>query len=445
MDYFRLLVAWHHHVTNVLIPLAMLLELEEAEEEEEQRRAQAVARPPMVEGRGRQRRRRRKWVSEWLQERQHQGAWDNLLPMLARTHQAQYRNTLRMDEALFDEILERIRPRITRQTTNWRQPVEPGLRLAITLRFLATGDSYASLALLFRVHRTTVGLIIYDTCEAIINEFMDEVIVCPTTPTEWRNVAAGFKDKWNVEHVIGAIDGKHVRITAPPRSGSYYFNYKGYHSIVLLGVVDANYKFRYVSVGANGATCDAQVFFFTELYRKFAHNQMGLPPRECIRGEQNAIPYFLVGDVAFSLKEWLMKPYPQRGLNRQQRLFNYRLSRARRVVENAYGILAQRFQCLLKVLQLHPRGVEKVTLACCILHNLLRDQNPVNFMRMVDRENPHNHDVIPGEWRDGDEMVGLEPMRNPRALRGPKNIRDYLAEYFSTRGAVEWQDRILDN
>ena len=282
------------------------------------------------------------WVAQWLQERQEQGAWQNLIPTLARTAPLQYKNTLRIDVGLFEEILESIQPYIQKETTRWRLPIEPGLRLAITLRFLATGDSYVSLGLLFRVHRTTIGKIIYETCEAIIRAYLKETIKMPTTPEGWKDIARGFSVRWNFEHALGAIDGKHIRIVAPARSGSYYFNYKGYHSMVLLGVVDTDYKFIYVSVGANGATCDAQVFFYSDLYRALSRNACGLPPPESLPGEDRPIPYFFVGDDAFALKTWLMKPFPFRGLNRPQRMFNYRLSRARRVVENAFGILASR-------------------------------------------------------------------------------------------------------
>ena len=209
-------------------------------------------------------------------------------------------------------------------------------------------------SLLFRVHRPTIGKIIYETCEAIITKYMDEVISCPTTADGWRNIATGFSERWSFKHTVEAIDGKHIRITAPPHSGSYYFSYKGYHSIVLLGVVDYNCKFIYVSVGANGATCDAQVFFYSNLHQALTRNEMCLPSRESITGEEMPIPYFLVCNNGFALKEWLMNPFPQRGMNCQQRIFSYHLSRARRMVENAFGILANRFQCLLKVLQLHP-------------------------------------------------------------------------------------------
>ena len=84
----------------------------------------------------------------------------------------------------------------------------------------------ASLALLPRVHSSTISKIVDETCEAIITEYVDEVIVTPKTPEEWRNVARDFSESWNFEHVVGAIDGKHIRITKLPRTGSMCFNYK---------------------------------------------------------------------------------------------------------------------------------------------------------------------------------------------------------------------------
>ena len=92
---------------------------------------------------------------------------------------------------------------------------------------------------------------------------------------------------------------------------------------------------------------------------------------------------------------------------------------------------------------MNPDGVEKVTLASCILHNLMRDRHRRNFNRLVDWEDEENN-VVPGEWRDEDVMVPLEPLPNPRATVAPKNIRDYLSQYYNTRGAVPWQERILN-
>ena len=91
-----------------------------------------------------------------------------------------------------------------------------------------------------------------------------------------------------------------------------------------------------------------------------------------------------------------------------------------------------------------PQGVEKVTLACCILHNLLREHERVHFNRLVDSDDAE-YNVIPGDWRGDDVMMPLDPLPNPRATVAPKNIRDYLSEFYSSRGAVPWQDRVVNS
>ena len=88
------------------------------------------------------------------------------------------------------------------------------------------------------------------------------------------------------------------------------------------------------------------------------------------------MPYFLVSDDACGLKIWLMKPLPLKNMTDSQRMFNYRLSRARRVVENAFGITANRFRCLLTTMPQQPDTVTTVVLSCCVLHNLLRLRKP---------------------------------------------------------------------
>lgn len=127
--------------------------------------------------------------------------------------------------------------------------MKPGLKLAITLRFLATGNSYKSLAFDFRVAHNTISLFVPEVCRAILEEYRDEVFRTPRTPAEWAVVAQRFQDRWNFPHCCGAIDGKHIAIKKPPQTGTLYYNYKGFLSMVLLGVVDADYKFLWADVG----------------------------------------------------------------------------------------------------------------------------------------------------------------------------------------------------
>ena len=136
---------------------------------------------------------------------------------------------------MFDELLIRLRQRISKQDTNYRKAIDPGTKLAATLRHLATGDLYASMKFDFRPSANTLSLVVKYVCQAIVDENKDEVIKCPTTPEEWLTVATNFERRWNVPHACGALDGKHVAIRKPRSSGNLFHNYKGFFSIVLMG------------------------------------------------------------------------------------------------------------------------------------------------------------------------------------------------------------------
>ena len=150
------------------------------------------------------------------------------------------------------------------------------------------------------------------------------------------------------------MDGKHIAIKQPKNSGSYYFNYKGTFSIVLLALVDADYKFIYVDVGCNGRISDGGVYRNSSLSQAIDRNLLRIPPARVLDDARTTLPYVIVADDAFALKTNLMKPYPFRGLSREHRIFNYRLSRERRIVENAFGILANRFRVFLSPMLLSP-------------------------------------------------------------------------------------------
>ena len=103
---------------------------------------------------------------------------------------------------------------------------------------------------------------------------------------------------WQFPHVIGTIDGKHVVIEAPAKSGTLFHNYKGTFSIVLLAVCDAKYNFTVI--GQYGSNDDNGVLAESEIGSAFENNTLKIPPCEVVEGTDDLeIPYFLVGDEFF--------------------------------------------------------------------------------------------------------------------------------------------------
>lgn len=138
----------------------------------------------------------------------------------------------------------------------------------------------------------------------------------PNTIEEWLSVADAFEQRWNFPHVIGALDGKHIRLTSPPSSGSYFYNYKGFYSIILMALVNAKYEFIFVDVGAEGKASDGGVWRKTSLfeYLQDKQNPLNIPEPGLINGIRDPIPFYFVADDAFAMSEYLLKPYGCREL-----------------------------------------------------------------------------------------------------------------------------------
>lgn len=254
----------------------------------------------------------------------------------------------------------------------------------------------------------------------------------PSSHDEWKAIANAFDKKWDFPHVLGAVDGKHVLVKAPNNSGSRFFNYKGTFSVVLMAVVDANYKFISVNVGAEGRYSDGGIFAASNLGKSLVSGSLGLPPDEqLVNSAAGDLPYVFVGDEAFPLLPNLMRPFPGRNLSEKNRIFNYRLSRARRVVENAFGIMAQRWRVFHTKMSLNELHVKKVIKACCLLHNIL----------IQDRLNSDASSLMTEMHEDGSAQGGLQNLRangNNASLRAIA-VRDQYCDYFCNVAPLPWQ------
>lgn len=216
----------------------------------------------------------------------------------------------------------------------------------------------------------------------------------------------------------------------PNNAGSEYFNYKKFHSIVLQAVVDADGNFIIIDVGDYGSSSDDEMFEHSDFGEKLIERRLNIPPPRQISTRSPTLPYVFVADEAYPLKINIMRPFPQRNLNPEKRIFNYRLSRARRLVECAFGILVKRFRILENVMLLSPENAETIVKACCILHNAIRSkEGAVADIEMELLECQEN------------ELLDVFDIRRPSGAA--YNIRSHFVNYFNSEGAVPWQFRFL--
>jgi len=244
-----------------------------------------------------------------------------------------------------------------------------------------------------------------------------------------------FYTLWNFPNFCGAMDGKHIVIRCPSKSGSELYNYKKVYSVILLAIVVAICKFIYIDVGINGRVNDALVFSKSTFNEVLQTNTLNLSTEGVF-----------VGVDAFPLRKNKMKPYSMtRPLTIKERTFNYRLSRACRVSENAFGIMLSRFRVYENPIPLQLHKVDQLIKATCVLRNWLSQSTTSTFSGvgdgMLDVENWEEGRIIPGCWR----QVKPEGMKNAAFIhsnnyrRNASDVRDKYAEMFCSSEFVPWQ------
>jgi len=260
---------------------------------------------------------------------------------------------------------------------------------------------------------------------AVLQKKLVPLFLPPPDQIDWEQKAEEFWNRWQFPNCIASIDGKHVRIVAPARSGSLYFNYKGHFSLVLLAMVDANCKFVIVDVGSYGKEGDAGIFKKSKM-GELVNNGTIFPPPKSLPNSNTLLPHVIVGDEAFSISEHMMKPYSRTQMlqDAKKRTFNYCLSKARRTSENAFGIMSAVFRIFFTPINLKPETIDSVIVVCCCLHNMLRDDylstNPSTADRTLNIKDSPTQNMI--------NLAGTGGFAQAEGFR----VRSQFTDHFST-------------
>jgi len=208
-------------------------------------------------------------------------------------------------------------------------------------------------------------------------------------------------------------------------------------------VADANYQISLLDIGAPGRRSDGGVFYASEIGKRLQNGTLSIPPPRPVEHGGQDLPFVLVGDEAFPLTQYMMRPFPRSGkLNRRKNVFNYRLSRARRIVENVFGILCARMRIFRKPIIASISTATRIIKATTCLHN---------FIIAEELEQPHAErrymtlNLLERELRvTGMEDAGMSDRNRP--TKSSSQIRDDFAIFFETTGAIPWQwEKVLQN
>jgi hypothetical protein len=226
-----------------------------------------------------------------------------------------------------------------------------------------------------------------------------------------------------------SIDGKHICIKCFPKSGSLYFNYKGYILVVLLACADANALFTTVHVRGFSKNSDGSVFRASTLGQMLEKEELHIPfPTSLPMDDSDeTFPYYFAADKLFTLKINLMRPNSGRMPTNKRHIFNYRLSHARKSVECAFGILNAKFKISEGPICC-KETVNSIVKASVVLHNFIRTQEGMFCGGEKFTVNQSSHHIL-NEEDDGRQ----------RLLRA-QLLRNQLADYFLTpAGAISSQ------
>ena len=346
---------------------------------------------------------------------------------------------LRMRRVTFDRLVSDLRPFIQGQNTHWRQPIGVEKKVVVTLFKLMHGVAIPLVADKAALGKSTVHGILRQVCSAISVHF-GHLIAWPVGRRLAR-VTAAFQAKQWMPNCIGAIDGTHVYIAAPPNSivAADHRNRNKSFSILLQGVVDSKCYFTSVNTGPPGSLHDSAHFKSTELYRKVELGVMGGfhdDPMTLPAGLP--FPPYIVADRGYPLLSWCITPYKMgpmgMPITNKENWFNRKHSSTRMSVERSFGILKARFKEIGGKSSLKLEFLPTVVHTCCVLHNILLASKDRTLDQILaecslpplDAEDHSQREE--GEFFQPPRPMGL--VTEERALLEGKMTRDDLLDYL---------------
>lgn len=350
-----------------------------------------------------------------------------------------FKQALRVSRDTFSYILRSIRYGLERQTVT-EDPISPEERLAIALYRYGRGDYCFTLEQMTGRATSTIREICNEVAQLIIDNLWEKHVKFPSTVEETKQAVNLMEGMWQCTSAFCAVDGTHIPIKSPPggaEAAKEYHCFKNFHSIILLGIVDAKRRFLWASCGAPGCNHDATVFSVSGLYQSLINDENF--PRMWTEINKVMVPPMILGDSAFTHHTWLQKPYSHAVLSEEEKYFNYRLSRGRIIIECAYGAYKGRWRITHRKQECSPSVLARIALACVVLHNIcidmVDDNSGVDDLNVAALHNEWYE--FRSNWKEIDQSSRREMQRTLKMVTFEESLT-------SSKGAVKARDALKD-
>ncbi|CAF3550803.1 unnamed protein product [Rotaria socialis] len=291
--------------------------------------------------------------------------WTEIVPKM---DDKQFKENFRLERSTVSLLIKHVGPLLKKNETQLRSAIPVEKRICCALYNLGSESELRTIGHLFGIGKSTAGEILHEFRATVVDSFFYRLVKFPVTNEEIKRTVDGFLNKFDYPMCLGALDGTHISIKPPQGLELDYYNYKKFHSIIMLATVDSNLLFTYVNVGAPGRCNDTYVYSKCQLYDVV---QGDIYSKYYMKVNNTSVQTHLIADSAFPLDRTLMKPYAiQPDMPKENATFNYRLSRCRSTVERAFGILKNRFRCLKKKMEFHMDNTTNIIKTLVVLHNL---------------------------------------------------------------------------
>lgn len=277
--------------------------------------------------------------------------------LLGSFNEREFKSRMRMDISTFQYLCSTLAPDLHRRDINMRGAIPVQVKVAVAITRLATGNSTQCIADLYRIGLSSAQVAVSQFCAAVKRNLLKKFIKWPS-PAILERYAQEFQDLQQIPYVVGAVDGSHIPIVAPKLHAPDYYNRKGFHSVLLQGVVTSRCVFWDFDIGWAGSMHDANLWARTEIGQYCEADKLA--------------PYALVGDAAYPCRPWMLGPFKgsKDGLSREEYHWNFLQSSTRMCVERAFGMLKGRWRILLKRVDVQLKNVPDVVSTCLVLHNM---------------------------------------------------------------------------